>query len=180
MRRNSIHFFKQISHISSRVEMQTLEGKCTTNIFFELLGCVFQEDAPFCWTLAKTMLGFLFCEVIESLGCKIRQGCKKKKKKTSKRRQRCAEFTQRLLTALLLCAIFGWHASAYCRNVRQTGGLFAQPPWEPKSFPISAHSCVACQECLTFFPSESRAGSWNGPPMLSSMYRICSAYFFKL
>ncbi len=119
-----------------------------------LPGCVFQEEAPFCWTPAKTVLSFLFCEVIESLGCKIRQGCKK----TSRRRQHHAEFTQHFLTALLLCAIFRWHASAYCWNGGQTGGLFeprsgwknAQPPWEPKSYPISAHSCIACQECLMF------------------------------
>lgn len=103
----------------------------------------------------QKLLGFLFCEVIESLGWKIRQGCKK----TSRRRQHHAEFTQRFLTALLLCAIFRWHASGYCWNVGQTGGLFeprsgwknAQHPWEPTSFPISAHSCIPCQECLMFF-----------------------------
>lgn len=148
MRRNGI----QTSY-NSRVEMQT---EFHYRLFLVLLGFVFQEESPFCWTPANTVRSFLFCEVIESLGCKIRQGCKK----TSRRRQHCAEFTQRLLTALLLCAIFWWHASAYCWNVGQTGGLFepcsgwrnAQAPWEPKSFQITAHSCVACQECLTFSP----------------------------
>lgn len=121
---------------------------------------VFQEEAPFCTTPAETMHRFRFCEV-ESLGCKIRQGClKKKKEKKMRKRQHHAEFTQRLLTAMLLCALFQWHASAYFLNVGQTGGLFepcsgwrnAQAPWEPKSFQITAHSCVACQECLTFPP----------------------------
>ncbi len=50
-------------------------------LFLVLPGCVFQEEAPFCWTPAKTVLSFLFCEVIESLGCKIRQGCKKNEQK---------------------------------------------------------------------------------------------------
>lgn len=59
--------------------MQTEFHYSINTLFFVLLGCVFQEEAPFCWTPAKTVLSFLFCEVIESLGCTIRQGCKKKR-----------------------------------------------------------------------------------------------------
>lgn len=115
----------------------------------------------------KPCLAFCFVKLLSLWGARSDKDVKKKKKK---RRRHCAEFTQRLLTAILLRAIFWWHASAYCRNVGQTGGLFeprsgwenAQAPWEPKSFQISAHSCVACQECLTFFPQSLRQGAGRG------------------
>ncbi len=131
-----------------------------------LPGCVFQEEAPFCWTPAKTVLSFLFCEVTESLGCKIRQGCKK----TSRRRQHHAEFTQHFLTALLLCAIFRWHASAYCWNGGQTGGLFEprsgwkmHSPLENPNHTQSQHIlALLAKNAWCFFPQSLRQGARRG------------------
>jgi len=123
-----------------------------------LLGCVFQEDAPFCWTPAKTMLGFLFCEVIESLGCKIRQGCEKK----SKRRQRCAEFTQRLLTPLLLSAIFDGTLRPIVGMLDRQEVCLHSPLENPNHSQSQHIFASPAKNAWRFFPQSLRQGARMG------------------